>query len=54
MSAYLVIGIYEDDHTRFADTFEAETPAAAEELAVAQCPGLIVAGVLNDKGEVVA
>lgn len=44
MRKFLVIGVYDDDGTRFADEFEAETPDAAEACAPA---GLIVAGVVE-------
>lgn len=44
MRKFLVIGIYSDDETRYADEYEAETP----EIAEAQVPaGLIVAGVIE-------
>ena len=52
-TTYTVIGIYGDDHSRFSDNFEAETPDKAEEMAVQQHPGLIVAGVLNPEGQLV-
>lgn len=40
---YLVIGIYEDDGQRWADSFDTETPEEAEALAPT---GVIVAGVV--------
>lgn len=57
MHAYLVIGIYADNHQRYADTFDASTPDEAEEMAQdaakAAHTSLIIAGVLRD-GQVVA
>jgi hypothetical protein len=45
MAQFLVIGIYLDDMQRFADTYEADTPEAAE----AQAPaGVTVAGVVDE------
>jgi hypothetical protein len=51
---YTVIGIYEDDHTRFADDYAAANAAEAEACALADHPGLIVAGVLDMRGQIVA
>jgi hypothetical protein len=51
---YLIIGIFDDDHRRFAREYIAENPQAAEDAAVAENPGLIVAAVINEEGEVVA
>lgn len=54
MQNYLVIGIYSDDYQRFAEAYEAETSDEAEQIALDLHPGLIIAGVLNDGGRVVA
>jgi hypothetical protein len=56
MTEYLVIAIYEDDHTRFATTVEALDEQEAETLAQAEASGpLIVAAVIvGKKMEVVA
>jgi len=54
MRKFLVIGIYEDDYQRFADEYWAKTPEQAEQMSKADHPGLIVAGVINSQGEVVA
>lgn len=55
MQKYLVIGIYKDsDNQRFAESYEADDPATAEKLACEERPGLIVAGVINEEGQVVA
>lgn len=45
MKEYLVIGIY-DDGQRFAESYSADDPDRAEELALEAHPGLTVAGVL--------
>lgn len=44
---YLVIGLYEDDFTRFAEEVEADSPQEAEATLKIDYPGLIVAGVLT-------
>ena len=54
MHDYLVIGVYENDRQRFAETYECESADEAEALATSLHPGLIVAGVLNEEGDVVA
>jgi hypothetical protein len=46
MRDYLVIGIYLDDETRYADTYHAESAEAAEAEAIAQCPGLTVVATI--------
>lgn len=51
MKRFLVIGIYEDDHQRWADEFEAKTAQAAAAMAEAEIPGLIVAGVVAKRSE---
>jgi predicted LPLAT superfamily acyltransferase len=54
--SYLVVGTYEDNDQRFAQTFKAFTPEEAEQLAQADVmPGftLIIAAVLY-QGKVVA
>lgn len=51
---FLVVGIYEEDNQRFAESYAAADPAEAEELALAMHPGLIIAGVIDMRGEVVA
>jgi len=43
---YLVLGTYEDDGARWADSYEAESPQAAEEMALADYPGIVIAGVV--------
>jgi hypothetical protein len=45
MTKFLVVGIYLDDMTRFADTYETDTPEEAERQAPA---GVTVAGVINE------
>ncbi len=46
---YTVVGVYEDDHARWADSFYASSPEDAED----QVPsGIIVAGVFE--GEIYA
>jgi hypothetical protein len=54
MNTYLGIGLYEDDNTRFASSYEAESPEDAEQLATTGHPGLVVAGVINEEGQVAA
>lgn len=53
---FMVVGVWCDDHSRFADSIEAETPEQAEELIIEQYTGessddfgggLIIAGVLT-------
>jgi hypothetical protein len=51
--SYLVIGVFEDDYRRFAREYVVEGPQEAEDAAVADNPGLIVAGVINEEGQVV-
>lgn len=58
MTEYLVIGLYADNHQRFADTYRARTAEGAERQALAAAHergegDLIVAGVLH-RGVVVA
>jgi hypothetical protein len=50
---YLVIGIFDDDHRRFAREYVAESPQAAEDAAIAENPELIIAAVLNEEGQIV-
>lgn len=50
---YLVIGIYRDDHSRFAESYAADSPDEAEQIAEAGHPNLIVAAVINEEGQVV-
>ncbi len=51
---FTVIGIYADNNQRFAEAYACASPAAAEIIATATHPGLIVAGVIDMRGEVVA
>jgi hypothetical protein len=51
---FLVVGVYEDDYQRFAESYAAADAGEAEHLAVSLHPGLIVAGVIDTRGEVVA
>lgn len=51
---YLVVAVYYDDDTRFADSYWATDPQGAEQLALAEHPGLVIAGVLDARGTVVA
>lgn len=48
MTHYLVIGIYKDDKTRFAETYSTTTTDAAEKMAIKAHPNLEVAAVLED------
>ena len=43
---YLVIGVYDDNGQRFADTVEAENPAVAEEIVLKENKMLVIAGVV--------
>jgi hypothetical protein len=52
MSKYLVIGL--NDGGRFAETFTAEDPDHAEQEALHVYPELIIAGIINEEGQVVA
>jgi hypothetical protein len=53
MSTYTVIGVYAEDHQRFAESFRAETPEGAEGLAEIWAenqtgsPEIIIAGVVS-------
>lgn len=52
---YTVIGVYADNQQRYADTFEASSPEAAEEQAEASTETeLIIAGVIEGHARVVA
>lgn len=56
---YTVLGVYPDDHGRYADSVEAETPAEAERLIrekVQHDSGwdIIVAGVIEGEAKIVA
>ena len=54
MKTYLVIGVYEDNHQRYADYFCADSPAQAEQLAQKEVESpLIIAAVMLD-GNIVA
>lgn len=44
---YLVIGYYEEDGQRWADSYWADTPEEAEALAKQGYPGIAVAGVVE-------
>ena len=46
MNTYTVIGIYEDNHQRYATVIEADSVESAEATVLADSPGLIVAGIL--------
>ena len=54
MSTYLVVAIYREDDQRFAEDYEAATPDEAEKMALEDHPGLIIAGVIDKDGRVVA
>jgi hypothetical protein len=45
MKIFYVVGIYDDETERFADTYVTRTAGQAEALAKAEHPGLQVAGV---------
>lgn len=48
MKHYLVVGVYEDDHERFATSVSAKNPAEAEAAARKEATGeLIVAAVIE-------
>jgi len=51
---FTVIAIYEDDYQRFAEDYAAANAAEAEAIALASHPGLIIAGVIDMRGEVVS
>jgi hypothetical protein len=52
MSKYLVIGLNDGD--RFAETFTAEDADHAEQQALHVDPELVIAGIINEEGQVVA
>ncbi len=59
MKTYTVIGIYEDNHQRYADVVKATSPEEAEELVLAdakkRCEGdLVIAAVIEGDAKVVA
>jgi len=55
MIEYLVVGVYADNHGRFAVSVNAETPEDAEDRALKQAEGdLIVAAVITGSNLVVA
>ena len=54
VTAYTVIGLYEDNHQRFAGTYEASSPGEAEEIGRRENPGLIVAAVLSGCVEILS
>lgn len=48
MNKYLVIGVYEDDGAqRYAEVFDADSPAEAEALAHETVLDLLIAGVIQ-------
>lgn len=53
MNTYTVIGIYLSDHQRFAESYEAKDAAQAEDMALAEHPGLVIAGVVLGDVDVV-
>lgn len=60
MKNYMVIGVWEDDHGRFAASYTCSSPEEAEMLAIEEyvsddAGNLVIAGVLTgDNMEVVA
>ena len=52
MNKYLVIGLNGGD--RFAETYTANDTEHAEEQALHVYPDLIIAGVVNEEGQVVS
>jgi hypothetical protein len=52
MSKYLVIGLNDGD--RFAQDFEADNAEHAEQQAMSLYPELVIAGVINEEGQVVS
>jgi hypothetical protein len=52
MQNYLVIGLW-GDVERFAETFRARNADHAEEKALKKHPGVTIAAVINEEGQVV-
>jgi hypothetical protein len=53
MRTYLIIGIYADDHARFAKNYNAANAEQAELMALKEHEGLVVAGVMNEERQLV-
>lgn len=58
LTDYLVVGIYADNHQRYAQQFQAASPEGAEKKAQRHVSKtgetLIIAAVIDSKGEVVS
>ena len=54
MPIYTVIGIYEDNHQRYADTVEADSPEEAERIVEnSDGPRVMIAGTVEGCAKVV-
>jgi hypothetical protein len=53
MRTYLIVGIYADDHSRFAQSYAAANAELAELMATNDHENLIVAATLNEEGQLV-
>lgn len=54
MQTFMVVGVYEEDYQRVAESYECATPDDAEAAVLLEFPGLIIAAVFNAAGDLVA